>query len=299
MATSLLPRIRPVTVLTTVLAGGIATGIYSKFIMQEVHADSGPKPKKVLGGGPAFLSLPLESSEMVSGDTKRLRFKLPKEEDVSGLPLTSAVLTVSWPKGSWRPVPRPYTPVTPSDDPGHLDLVVKQYPNGRASTHLHSLSPGEKLLFAFPIYGPKWQPSADPGSHVTLIAGGAGITPVFQLAQGILRNPDDKTSITLVYGANTDRDVLLKKELDAFEREFPGRFKAVYTISRPGEDSPYRKGRVTKELLQEVAPASGSSHVYLCGPPAMETALAGQFKWGSPLGILAELGYRKDQIHRF
>jgi hypothetical protein len=97
MASSLLPRLRPATVLTTVLAGGIATGIYSKFIMRQVHADSGPKPKKVLGGGPAFLSLPLESSEMVSGDTKRLRFKLPTEDDVSGLPLTckSSSLAIS------------------------------------------------------------------------------------------------------------------------------------------------------------------------------------------------------------
>ncbi|TDZ67546.1 NADH-cytochrome b5 reductase 2 [Colletotrichum sidae] len=234
------------------------------------NADSGAATTKVFGAGPAFVSLPLESAEMVNHNTKRLRFKLPQRDAVSGLSLTY--------------------------DPGYLELLVKQYPDGKQSTHIHSLAPGQKLLFAAALKGHQWKPNSYPA--ITLVAGGAGITPLYQLAQGILRNPQDRTAVTLVFGVNSDEDVLLEKELRQFEREFPGRFRAVYTVSRPVAGSQHRKGHVTKELLQEVAPkpAAGETKVFVCGPPAMEAALLG--KRSSP-GILQQLGYRKDQIHQF
>ncbi|KAM0325911.1 hypothetical protein ACHAQA_007214 [Verticillium albo-atrum] len=292
---SSLRRIRPATVITTLAIGGIGLGIFSKLVIGNAHAESGT-PQKVFGSGPAFVSLPLESSEQVNHNTKRLRFRLPNENAVSGLSLTSAVLTMSWPKGRWLPVARPYTPISPSDQPGSLDLLVKQYPDGKQSSHLHSLRPGETLLFAAALKGPVWKQNAVP--QVTLIAGGAGITPIYQLAQGILSNPEDKTKVTLVFGINTDADALLKAEFDAFEKKFPGRFKAIYTVSRPESGSSARKGHVTKALLEEVAPFSSehASKVYVCGPPAMEATLIGTR--GAP-GVLEQLGYRKDQIHKF
>lgn len=102
--------------------------------------------------------------------------------------------------------------------------------------------------------------------------------------------------MTLVFGVNSDRDVLLKKEFEQFEKDFPGRFRAIYTVSRPQDGSPYRRGYVDKALLQEVVPQGKDGKVFLCGPPAMETALVG--KRGTP-GVLQQLGYKKDQIHRF
>lgn len=203
---------------------------------------------------------------------------------------------MSWPKDRWAPVLRPYTPVSSQDDRGFIDFLVKHYPNGKSSTHLHSLIPGDKLFFVAAIPGYKWQPNSY--SHITLIAGGAGITPIHQLAQGILRNPDDKTAMTLVFGVNSDQDVLLRDEFRQLEGQYPGRFKAVYTVSNPGQDSPFRKGYVTKQLLEEVAPLlkNQETKVFVCGPPAMETALVGS---RSQPGVLQQLGYRKDQIHRF
>ncbi|KAK2031961.1 oxidoreductase NAD-binding domain-containing protein [Colletotrichum zoysiae] len=288
-------RFRPATVAAAVAAGAIGLGVTSKLLVGNAAAESGAPPK-VFGAGPAFVSLPLESSEKVNHNTKRLRFKLPQREAVSGLSLTSAVLTMSWPEGRWFPVARPYTPIQPLEDTGYLELMVKKYPDGKQSTHLHSLAPGEKLLFALAIKGHQWKPNSY--SHVTLIAGGAGITPIYQLAQGILRNPQDKTTVTLVFGVNSDQDVLLKEELEQFEKDFPGRFKAVYTVSNPVANSPFRKGYVTKELLQEIGavPKGVETKVFVCGPPAMEAALVG--KRSAP-GVLQQLGYRKDQIYKF
>lgn len=126
---------------------------------------------------------------------------------------------------------------------------------------------------------------------------------MYQLIQGILGNPKDQTAITLVFGVNSDADILLKKEFEGFEKQFPGRFKAVYTVSHPIEGSPYRRGYVTKELLQAVMAESqsNSTKVFICGPPAMEAALLGsrgRFGTGQP-GILEQLGYKKNQIFKF
>ncbi|KAM6532437.1 hypothetical protein FSOLCH5_001861 [Fusarium solani] len=263
---------RPAPVIATLAAGGIGAGILAKLLFGSASAES-DAPTKVFKGGPAFVSLPLESAELVNHNTKRLRFKLPQDSAVSGLPLTSALLTLSWPKGQWVPVP-------PTLYPG-LFLQMNQ---------------GDKLLFAAALKGYSWKPNSY--SHITLIAGGAGITPIYQLAQGILKNPNDKTSMTLVFGVNSDEDVLLKQEFEQFSKEYPGRFKAIYTVSHPKDGSPFQKGYVTKELLKEVVPSPSQQEtkVFVCGPPAMEDSLVG--KWNSP-GILSQLGFRKDQIHKF
>lgn len=189
-----------------------------------------------------------------------------------------------------------------ADEPGHVDLVVKRYPDGKASTHLHALAPGQTLLFAAPLKGPAWTANAAP--HVVLIAGGAGITPAYQLARGILHNPADRTAVTLVHAVDAERDLLLRAELAAWERAFPGRFSAVFAVKAPASaDAPadaarFHRGYVTAELLRAAIPAVGEprTKVFICGPPAMEKSLVGD---AANKGVLEGLGYRKDQICKF
>lgn len=89
------------TVLGGVALAGIGIGMYSRYMMNVAHADSGAPPK-AFGNGPAFLSLKLQSSEVVNHNTKRLRFALPTEEHVSGLPLTCKRYTSPKPWGCAR-----------------------------------------------------------------------------------------------------------------------------------------------------------------------------------------------------
>lgn len=173
--------------------------------------------------------------------------------------------------------------------------MIKKYPNGKASSHIHSLVPGDTLTFAAAIPAHTWTPNQAP--QVYLIAGGAGITPVYQLIQGILNNPADKTKINLVYGVNTDQDLLLKEEFENFKTRFPDRFEYLYTVSHPkGQAEGVRKGYVTEELLREVVSTDGDAKVFVCGPPAMENSLVGCFR---KEGILARLGFKKDRIVKF
>lgn len=173
--------------------------------------------------------------------------------------------------------------------------MVKQYPGGKASTHLHSLVPGDSLFFVTRLPGFAYQ--ANQFKRVTLIAGGMGITPIYQLAAAILANPDDQTRVEVVCGVNSDADVLMRDEFAEWERRFPGRFKATWVVSHPAEGSPHPRGYVTGELLRSsTTPPSPDSKVFVSGPPAMEDALVGShFK----KGVLEELGYAKSQVHKF
>jgi len=181
--------------------------------------------------------------------------------------------------------------------------MVKLYPGGKQSSHIHSLKPGDSLTFA-PIPELKWTPNKHP--HLAMIAGGAGITPMYQLARGVLKNPEDQTRITLVWGVNTDEDIFLGKEFGALEKEYPGRFKVHYVVATPDANSPHRKGFVTKQILEDLGLSSKSeknrgTKVLVCGPPPMEKALKGtkSFLGGAKPGLLAELGYGADQIFSF
>ncbi|KAL4973434.1 hypothetical protein BDW66DRAFT_153791 [Aspergillus desertorum] len=274
--------------------GGMGTYTASNYFTKNDFAESpNSEPHKVFGRGPAFKSLRLHSSERVNHNTKRLRLELPGGgRSISGVGLTSALLTFSKPEGSWLPVVRPYTPVSKLDEPAFIDLLVKQYPNGKATSSSSHPSPA----FA-------WTPNKF--YHVYLIAGGAGITPIYQLAQGFLENPADKTKITVIFGVNTEEGLLLRTEFDAYKRAYPDRIDVYYTVSRPGSEFKpvpgVRSGFVTKEVLAEVmrGPEEADTKIFVCGPPAMETALVGDGVGKGQPGILKQLGYSQDRINKF
>ncbi len=119
--------------------------------------------------------------------------------------------------------------------------------------------------------------------------------------RGILKNPNDKTNMTLVFGINSDKDLLCEEDFREWERTYPGRVKLVFTARRPEEGSALLKGYVTKELLQEVMPKEKNTKVFVCGPPAMEGALLGTKGWdGSTVkGILEQLSYGKEMVYKF
>ncbi len=127
---------------------------------------------------------------------------------------------------------------------------------------------------------------------------------MYQLTRAILRNPDDRTKITLIFGVNSDADVLFESEFRELESRFPDRFKVVYTVSNPSASSPFPKGYVTRELLKAhiPGPEERDVKVLFCGPPAMEKAVVGEKGWmgsqGGVGGILKEMGYTNDQVFK-
>ncbi|KAL0264476.1 NADH-cytochrome b5 reductase [Diplodia seriata] len=263
-----------------------------------------PAEKTFTGGDQGFVSLVLDEVETVSHNTKRFRFKLPSEDHVSGLEVASALLTKYKGPEMQKAVLRPYTPTNDEDARGFLELVVKQYPNGPMSSHLHSMTPGQSLDFKGPLPKFPWTPNKH--EHIALIAGGTGITPMYQLMRAIFKNPEDKTKVTLVYGNVGEDDILLKKELHELENTFPQRFRAFYVLDSPPPEWTQGKGRVTKEVLKTVLPEPKEGDklkIFVCGPPGMYNAISGNKvspkDQGELSGMLKELGYDKEQVYKF
>ena len=174
---------------------------------------------------------------------------------------------------------------------------------------MHALQPGQELTVRGPIPGYTYKP-APSSKDIILVAGGAGITPIYSLTKGILINPDDKTRIQLLWGVNGTRDIVLKEQLEALEQQHPDRLRVRYAVSGPeakpeapslGPEERYKKGYVDGSMLEEAIARckQGSwgdekgTKVFLCGPPSMEDAIAGK------QGVLGQLGVTKKEINRF
>ncbi|KAK4128144.1 ferredoxin reductase-like protein [Parathielavia appendiculata] len=265
---------------------------------------SGEAKKALTGGDQGWVSLKLEEVEMVNHNSKRFRFRLPEDDMVSGLQIASAILTKFKPNDpDAKPVIRPYTPISDEDAKGYIDLLVKKYPNGPMSTHLHDMVPGQRLDVKGPIPKYPWQPNKH--KHIALIAGGTGITPMWQLCRAIFSNPDDTTKVTLVFGNVSEDDILLKNELATLENHNPRRFRAFYVLDNPPKEWTGGKGYINKELLKTVLPEPKEDNikVFVCGPPGMMDSISGNKKspkdQGELKGILKELGYTEEQVYKF
>lgn len=64
-------------------------------------------------------------------------------------------------------------------------------------------------------------------THVT---GGTGITPMLQLVRHISKNPKDDTQLALLFANQTERDILVRQELEEVAKEHPQQFKLWYTV---------------------------------------------------------------------
>ncbi|KNB19788.1 hypothetical protein FOXG_16988 [Fusarium oxysporum f. sp. lycopersici 4287] len=169
-------------------------------------------------------------------------------------------------------VARSYTPVSNNSDLGVLELVIKAYPDGKlTSKYLAKLEVGDEALFRGPKGAMKYQPNLC--KKIGMIAGGTGITPMFQVIRAICEHDRDTTEISLIYANRTEQDILLREELDRFARRYPKNFKVYYMLDQPPVNWKFGSGYVTRELMKEKLPSpSVDSKVFLCGPPGMVNA---------------------------
>jgi cytochrome-b5 reductase len=203
---------------------------------------------------------------------------------------------------------RPYTPITTDDQLGYFELMVKGYPTGKVSKYLCSLKPGDTVHVKGPF--PKLSYKANMKKQIGMVAGGSGITPMVQVLKEILNNPDDKTCVTLIYGNQTPSNIPLRAELEDMASNSNGRLKVLYVVDKndTADTNIFHVGYVTAEVVAGVLPRpSEDTLVYVCGPPGMLKAVAGdkKFEKGKPPaqgevgGILKELGYSSDMVFKF
>lgn len=236
-------------------------------------------------------ALPLVEKIEVSHDTRRFRFKLPSEDHVLGLPVGQHVYLSA--KIDGKLVVRPYTPISSDDDLGYVDLMIKVYfrgvnpkfpDGGKMSQHLEQMKIGDTIDFRGPsgltVYkghgrfavrpDKKSPPKERVFKRISMIAGGTGITPMLQVISAILKHPDDRTQISLLFANQSEEDILCRKELDDLASKHGDRFKVWYTVDRPPAGWKYSTGFISDAMIKEhLYPPSEDSAVLMCGPPPM------------------------------
>lgn len=162
---------------------------------------------------------------------------------------------------------RPYSlSSSPKDSlSGIYRITVKAVSGGLVSNYiLNNWEIGTKVTTSGPQGNFTYEPLRD-ASHVLAVAGGSGITPFISLAKAIAEGDED-FSLTLLYGAKTESEILFKDELEALSKKCE-KIRTVYVLSH--EDNPkYENGFINESIIKKYIPKNLFS-VFICGPQAM------------------------------
>lgn len=221
----------------------------------------------------------------ISHDVRRFRFALPSEDQVLGLPVGKHIFLCANIDG--KLCMRAYTPTSGIDEVGYFDLVVKIYfkgmhpkfPNGGLlSQYLDSLPIGSFLDVKGPLGHIEYMGRGNFMVHgkpkfakkLAMLAGGTGITPIYQVMQAILKDPEDETEMYVVYANRTEDDILLREELDAWASKHE-RVKVWYVVEKAIKEGwKYSTGFITESIMREHVPMGSDEALALtCGPPPM------------------------------
>ena len=256
-----------------------------------------------------WLDLPLIDKKSLSHDVRLFRFGLQSEKHVLGLPIGQHI-SFRYHDQNGKLVQRSYTPVSSDLDLGHVDFVIKVYfkdvhpkfpDGGKMSQYLEALNIGDTVS----MKGPKGtvtyngrgkiditksgETSKRHVKKIGMIAGGTGITPMLQIIRAVLRDPQDKTELFLIFANQTEEDILLRQELEALPSD---RFHLWYTLDRPPKKWNYSTGFIDTDMCREHLPAPDADTLLLvCGPPPMiKFACEPAFN---------EIGFAPNQWHAF
>jgi len=208
-------------------------------------------------------------------------------------------------------VVRPYTPISRPNTIGQLDFVVKNYPEGRMSKYVHQMKKGDTMDIKGPI--PKYPYEANKFEKLALIAGGTGITPMMQIIEEVLFNPNDKTKVTVLFANTTMGDILLREDLDKLAQKYPDRLKVYYTVDKHADEKEKRSwrgesGHVTADMLKRLLPMPAKKDdesllAMVCGPPGFMNLISGDktkdYKQGELIGLLKDLGFTEKNVFKF
>ncbi|KAK9710204.1 NADH-cytochrome b5 reductase [Basidiobolus ranarum] len=244
-----------------------------------------------------FTTFTLSKVTPVNSTSSIFRFALPPTHCL-GLNVSSCIvakLPDQLSGGTF--IARPYTPISDEKTLGYFELLIKRYPNGPLSEYFHGLLPGEMVEFQGPF--PKFSYKPNEFSKLGMIAGGTGITPMYQLLRKIFQNSEDKTQVSLIFANKREEDILLREEILFMCQEKSSQFKVHFAIS---ENSLGEKTRIDKRTLEEYmpSPALGDARIFICGPPEMVAYIAGEeTKISKEVGgLLKSLGYSGDSVYR-
>jgi cytochrome-b5 reductase len=191
---------------------------------------------------------------------------------------------------------RYFTPVS-SPSESKIDIVFKTYPypSAEVARFLSNVSTGDSIQ----VHGPHqdelkngYNFSPNKFKHVGMIAGGTGILPMYQIIKQIVQDPSDNSEVTLVYGSNSENEIILKEELECIRDQFKHKnsIKLHYIVGRNINEYDIKNA------------INNDNFVFICGPKSMINEI-----YGRPgkdykhlfIGKLHSLGFNENMVFQF
>lgn len=201
----------------------------------------------------------LESKQLLTPNIRLLRFTFGTSETF-GLPVGKHVYLKLFQEQLHKDMPiksvmRAYTPSRWG--PGYVEFVIKVYfpengrPGGAFTPLLDKVRIGETVDTKGPLgeyeylgdgyYSLTHQPKRY-ARHVCMIAGGTGITPMWQVLEALQRDRDTPF-VSLIYCARSITDLVLVDEINNVKRCNPNRLNVHYVLSQPPPSEDWKGGR--------------------------------------------------------
>ena len=144
--------------------------------------------------------------------------------------------------------------------------------------------------------------------HIVHVCAGSGIVPNRSLIKESLHR-DDPLRHTLLFSNKTRGDVIYFEEFEELRDQYPDQLDVIHCITRedPSGIRGARSGRISEELLREVAPDPSKVMAYSCGPgitPYERRAARAKGETPEPrfvenmVALLQEHGLDKKQIRQ-
>ncbi|MDO5329615.1 MAG: flavin reductase family protein [Coriobacteriia bacterium] len=151
---------------------------------------------------------------------------------------------------------RPYTLCCKPNTESY-SLLIKRTEGGIVSNKiLDTWKKGTKVILSTPV-GQFYYTDLRDAKHVIACAGGSGITPFYSMAKAIEAGIED-FNLTILYGSNTAKDILLRDELDKIKSD---KVKVVHVLAD-------KDGFITADMIKKYANDEDYS-LFVCGPNAM------------------------------
>ncbi|MGC4088100.1 MAG: FAD-binding oxidoreductase [Polyangiaceae bacterium] len=187
-----------------------------------------------------------------------------------------------------KKVVRSYSISSTPTRPYVLEITVKRVPGGLVSNWLpDNLKVGDRIE----ISGPKGKFCLTPGKippKILFLAAGSGITPLMSMARWLCDISAD-VDMKFFNSIQTAADIVFQHELEMFAARYRSFQPVLITTSRAsGRGWTGLTGRVSRKMLELVAPDLHERQVYMCGPEGfMDAARA----------LLIEMGFDMAHLH--
>jgi prolycopene isomerase len=233
---------------------------------QEVDLSRGARPRETLAG-PFNQGLTFEVREIIpeTSSAKTLRLAPKSGEAPAFRPGQYLSLFVNI---DGVATSRAYS-ISSAPGAPYLDITVRRKANGFVSDFLlDRVKVGEDLKATGP-HGNFFHDFIYDSSHLVLLAGGSGITPMMSIIREAVAARRDPR-IHLLYGSRNPEDIIFKKELEALAKA-NSNLQVDFVISEPPAGYHGLTGFLDAALISSRVGTLTDRTFYLCGPSRMHT----------------------------